>query len=332
MAEYHLRRRFPGRVATRIGRPSPGSTSGTLYTSRRVRRGNVADPSALPCVLVVADRERVGELVAALSELPRVEVMVSSGGDDTIDLFAARRAAVVVLTASLEVGDTKALIVTLRAMVPRAAVAIVVVGDDAGPIRTALDALELAPDRFVTRPLSPKALRFAVTGGIDAVRIVRGQGALLPPAPQPVAMGTVPGRVDPEPAAAPAPPSGPPPVPRVRPLPALPALPAVPAMPAAPVPVDDAPTAATRAALRARWEALADSIVDGAELDEIAEPGGAAVSVEPSAPLSPPIVIRPRRRQTDAPVDAPVDNPACAAEHTRTRQRQRCNRAIPSCE
>ena len=163
------------------------------------------DPSALPCVLVVADRERVGELVAALSELPGVEVVVSSGGDDTVELFAARRPAVVLMTASLEHGDARSLIATLRAQPPgragaasgepakppahdsartppRSEVAIVVVGDDAGPIRTALDALELAPDRFVSRPLSPRALRFAVTGGIDTVRAARG----APPPPPPL--------------------------------------------------------------------------------------------------------------------------------------------------
>src|SRR5262249_43022084 len=152
-------------------------------------------PSALPCVLVVADRERVGELVAALSELPSVEVVVSSGGDDTVELFAARRPAVVVVTASLDHGDARSLIATLRAQppgaravapsaldggpraMPRSEVAVVVVGDDAGPIRTALDALELAPDRFVSRPLSPRALRFAVTGGIDTVRAARGASA-----------------------------------------------------------------------------------------------------------------------------------------------------------
>jgi len=215
--------------------------------------------------LVVADRERVGELVAALSELHQVEVLVSSGGDDTIDLFAARRAAVVVLTASLQVGDTRSLIVTLRAMVARGEVAIVVIGDDTGPIRTALDALELAPDRFVTRPLSPKALRFAVTGGIDAVRLVRGQRPVLPPAPRPVAIGTAPGRTDPAPAAS----SAPPPVPTARRLPSVFSLPSVvppspagspdpvvaapvvlaaPAVPPAPVALEDAPTAATRAA------------------------------------------------------------------------------------
>ena len=60
----------------------------------------MSDPSALPCVLVVADRERIGELVAALSELPNVELVVSSGSDDTVELFGARRPAVVVVTAA----------------------------------------------------------------------------------------------------------------------------------------------------------------------------------------------------------------------------------------
>ncbi|HEX3478739.1 MAG TPA: DUF4388 domain-containing protein [Kofleriaceae bacterium] len=170
---------------------------------------------------MVADRERVGELVAALSELPSVDVVVSSGGDDTVELFAARHPAVVVVTASLDHGDARSLIATLRAQPPgarggaqgseparppaldggmrapppRSEVAIVVVGDDAGPIRTALDALELAPDRFVSRPLSPRALRFAVTGGIDTARAARG--APPPPPPlRPAVAGAATGRAD----------------------------------------------------------------------------------------------------------------------------------------
>ena len=43
-----------------------------------------------------------------------VEVLVSSGGDDTIDLFAERRPHVVVVTATLEAGDSKALVEALR--------------------------------------------------------------------------------------------------------------------------------------------------------------------------------------------------------------------------
>src|SRR5262249_39735777 len=70
---------------------------------------------------------------------------------------------------SLELGDAKSLIETLRGMAGRGEVAIVLVGDDTGPIRSAIDAMELAPDRFVSRPLAEKALRFAVQSGLDVV-------------------------------------------------------------------------------------------------------------------------------------------------------------------
>lgn len=102
------------------------------------------------------------------------EILRSTGGDDTIDLAAARRPYVCVITATLEGGDAPALMETLREMMPRAEVAIVLIGDPAGPIRTALDALDLAPDRFVTSPVAPKALRFAVGNALDAVALVRG--------------------------------------------------------------------------------------------------------------------------------------------------------------
>ena len=96
-------------------------------------------------VLVVADPGRVDELASALAEpLPAgpVEVIVSTGGDDTIDLFESHSPRVVVLTATLEEGDAKSLIEALREMVPRELVVIVLVGDDVtGVIRTALDAI-----------------------------------------------------------------------------------------------------------------------------------------------------------------------------------------------
>ncbi len=129
-----------------------------------------------PSVLIVADPSRVGELATALSEpLPppygELDVSASTGGDDTIDLFGSRRPPVVVISASLELGDAKSLIETLREMAPRGEVAIVLVGDDDGPIRNAIDAIDLAPDRFVSRPLADKALRFAVQSSLDAVAL-----------------------------------------------------------------------------------------------------------------------------------------------------------------
>ncbi len=138
---------------------------------------------AKPCVLIAADPARTSELAAAIAEpfeRGPVEIVTTFGGDDTIDQFEAMRPEVVVITATLEVGDARSLIGTLRRMLPRAEVAIVVVGDDEGPVKTALDALELAPDKFVGRPLAAKALRFAVEACLDAVVLVRGLGGGAP--------------------------------------------------------------------------------------------------------------------------------------------------------
>jgi hypothetical protein len=213
----------------------------------------------------------------------RVDLVVGSGGDDTIELVEQKRPHVVVVTATLNAGDTTSLVDTIRGMLPRTQVAVVVIGDDeGGPIRNALDALELAPDRFVTRPIAPKALRFAVASGIEAVTLVRG--------PQPAAKGTSPGVVI-----------------------------------EARKPAED--VASQRAALRARWNTLADSIsdenddeiVDGDILEE------AATAAEPE-PLPPPIIIKPRKKtaptmdavaepdawkpgSTEPPVEAPTREP-----------------------
>ena len=236
-----------------------------------------------PCVLVVADPGRVPELLEMLVEpLPqgRVTVLVSSGGDDTVDMFAARRPHAVIMTATLEVGDPRSLIEALREMAPRAEVGIIVIGDDDGPIRTALDAIELAPDRFVTRPLAAKALRFAVSASIEGSALARavprtstdqgtGVGSKAPVRPSreaiipPPRRGTLPG------------------------------------------PILDLPgpvlgkNGEPRTALRARLEALADSIgeadFDGGGDDVDREPTREVPDNEHAPPLPPPIEIQPRR-------------------------------------
>ena len=135
------------------------------------------DSPSVPCVLIVADPDRLDELALALAEpLPQgsITVLRSSGGDDTIDLFETRRPEVCIVTATLDAGDSKALVEALRGMVRRAEVGIVLVGDAAGPIRTVLDAIDIAPDRFVSSPIIAKALRFAVGGALEAVALVRG--------------------------------------------------------------------------------------------------------------------------------------------------------------
>lgn len=180
----------------------------------------------MPCVLIVADPPRVDDIAEIFDEplaFGYTEILRSTGGDDTIELAEERRPHVCVVTATLEGGDAAALVEALRGMMPRAEVAIVLVGDAEGPMRTALDAIDLAPDRFVTSPIVPKALRFAVGSALEAVSLARGS------APAPVIVET-----------------------------------------SAPELLPDAePTLSQRAAQRARWEALANSIVEIVEEEEV---------------------------------------------------------------
>ncbi|HEX4450507.1 MAG TPA: DUF4388 domain-containing protein [Kofleriaceae bacterium] len=236
-------------------------------------------------VLIVADPGRVGELAGALAEpLPaphgELDVTLSTGGDDTIDVFASRRPPVVVITASLELGDARSLVGTLREMAPHGGVAIVLVGDDDGPIRNAIDALELAPERFVSRPLAEKALRFAVQSSLDLVALRGGNGVdrdggdggdagAFHPARTRTDKGTGVGVTGPIPLVTDA---------------------------GVPSEIGDDPTEA-RAAQRARWSALADALDsvgggddgDDRDADAIIEES----DVEPE-PLPPPIMIQPR--------------------------------------
>jgi len=180
------------------------------------------------------------------------DVVVSSGGDDTIDLFEARHPHAVVLTATLEIGDARSLIETLREMAPRAETGIILIGDDAGPFRTALDAIDLAPDRFVGRPLAPKALRFAVGACIDASALARN--APRTSTDQGTGVG-----------------SGP-----VRP----PAKDAI-------IPPPRTPTLPGTGELRARWEALADAIGQEPPDEEEVPDDDSAEPLPPPIEISP---------------------------------------------
>ncbi len=133
--------------------------------------------SNLPGVLIVCDPEEVaafGEPLRQPMSTGPVRVWTASHFDDAIDLYAAHRPEVLVVAAQLRDADTGQLIESVRGLVGRAEVAVVVVGNLAGPLSTALDAAELGGDRFVSRPLSGKALRYAVSVSIDAARLARG--------------------------------------------------------------------------------------------------------------------------------------------------------------
>ncbi|MFN0253843.1 MAG: DUF4388 domain-containing protein [Kofleriaceae bacterium] len=125
----------------------------------------------------MADASRLDELVDGLGELlaaGAIRVLASTGGDETVDMFEANQPHVVVVTATLDTGDSSALIEALRGMVPqRSDVGIVLVGDATGPIRTVLDAGDIAPDRFVSSPVVESAFRFAVNAVLEAMLLIR---------------------------------------------------------------------------------------------------------------------------------------------------------------
>ncbi len=102
-----------------------------------------------------------------------IEVVVESSGANALARFFVRRPDVVVITATLSSGDPRAMLDTLRADTPRGHLGVVLIGDAVGPVRTALDALDYAADRFVARPLSAKSLRFAVGQCLEMVATSR---------------------------------------------------------------------------------------------------------------------------------------------------------------
>lgn len=210
----------------------PGARQGGIV--RHYARFAVETPS-LPCVLIVASPPRANDLSSALVELKgAIDLVSTSGTDHALEIFRARRPRVVVLTSALEGGDAKSLMAALGSIVPRSKVGFVLIGDDTGPVRTAVDAIDYSPDRFVPWPVVPSALRVAVRSALETVsRRARA--------------GTTPGELYGDPAVA-------------------------------------------KVAQRARWEALADIIVEPAD----AAPAPGESDDEPSR-LPPLFEIRPRR-------------------------------------
>jgi DNA-binding NarL/FixJ family response regulator len=113
----------------------------------------------VPRVFVVANAPEGERIAGWLAELP-AEIQVGDGSDDTLAILQAAPAQVVVLTAGLETGDALAFAGALWDSGSEAQ--LVLVADDGGPVKTALDAMEFRADRFLRRPLSRSALLFAV--------------------------------------------------------------------------------------------------------------------------------------------------------------------------
>ncbi len=123
------------------------------------------------------------------------------GSDDTLQRIKQDPPGVVVLCAQLEQGDSRSLASAVRARAPDTG--IVLVGETEGPVRNALDAIDYDVDRFVGRPLAPKALRFAVKSAAKAVETRAGPAPapeLVPPEPEPAPPEPDPAPPEPDPA------------------------------------------------------------------------------------------------------------------------------------
>src|SRR5688572_4105694 len=100
----------------------------------------------------------------------------------------ARPPQVLVLTAGLRAGDALAFAGALRA--GDTDLSLVLIADQDGPVRNALDAMPFRADRFLRRPLSRSALAFAVRSCLNLGRagIV---GAVTPPRSPPAVSSAI---------------------------------------------------------------------------------------------------------------------------------------------
>ncbi|HVV88472.1 MAG TPA: hypothetical protein VHE35_35760, partial [Kofleriaceae bacterium] len=121
-------------------------------------------------ILVVANPGDQAELVSLLrsagAPLTDARIVAAVGDEGTLARFDAERPAVALVAATLERGDSPALIATMRERAAPAGIFVVLLGDVRGPVQNALDAIDYGADRFVGRPLTVKALRFAVMSGL----------------------------------------------------------------------------------------------------------------------------------------------------------------------
>jgi ActR/RegA family two-component response regulator len=123
-------------------------------------------------ILVVADVPEAERLARWLEEAG-LPARISDGGDDTVTGFVRDPAVIVVITATLALGDSLSLVNVLREETDRP-LRVVLIGDERGPIRTALDAMEYKADRFLRWPPDPKALAFAVRSCLRMGEETRG--------------------------------------------------------------------------------------------------------------------------------------------------------------
>ncbi len=132
-------------------------------------------------VLIVADPEEGDSIRDLLSDAGFDNIGLGDGGEGTLRVFEEVSPDVVVVAVGLALGDAQHLVSSMRARPAASHLRVVLIGEIDGPIRNALDASDYEVDRFVGRPLSSKALAFAVSSCAAAVREARGDESTAPP-------------------------------------------------------------------------------------------------------------------------------------------------------
>lgn len=150
-------------------------------------------------VYVVADPYEA-ELVARwLLDDGFTDVRRGDGGDDTLADLQQDPAHLMVLAATLTVGDSLSFASAVRESAEPPM--LVLIGDEKGPVRTALDAMDFGADRFLRRPLVRGALLWAVKSALQLHQVpanVLARVAVVPAVPVVTVVPTPP---EPEPAA-----------------------------------------------------------------------------------------------------------------------------------
>ena len=122
----------------------------------------MSESETIPRLLVVGDEPDSMRIKAMVEDAGLSVVGLADGGAETQSAFERLSPSVVVVCAGLQHGDARAVIAELRERSQTRPVKVILIGEDSGPVRNALDASEFDVDRFVGRPLSAKALVFAV--------------------------------------------------------------------------------------------------------------------------------------------------------------------------
>lgn len=124
-------------------------------------------------ILLVCNPGDRAEVEDMLREGGMGPVLWQQGDDRALASFEQVEPEVTIVCANLDAGDPRALITSMRDAPHGRVAKLILIGQNDGPIRNALDASDFAVDRFLARPLAANALLYAVRSCARAVNEAR---------------------------------------------------------------------------------------------------------------------------------------------------------------